>query len=514
MKKRLRQLTALGLAVMLVLGGCSEETKEEDIASVTPEEEVVETVVPEVEIEEPVEEVVPLSVHIGTNNKTYYFEGGEEAYLYLQYCDVEIEGDEYASLKRNVENWSMERSEGLRSLYSTFEEAAVMEAEGNEEFYGYSLYHTLTAARADESVLSLKDDTYQYTGGANGMFYREGVNFDSKSGKKLGLRDIISDWENFSKDASAYVIYHLKENYSEELFDDYVTTVESLWFQETEPDWYLDASSIVIVIQEYMVGPYTIGAPEIHLSYAEFAPYIKEAYLPGTGDGMAEFAVNQELFLHLAGSYEETPMMLQYEMTEEAVNCSLWLGENEKSLEGFAALDDSYLLRNGDEIYCLIGVDKGSDDYVTYVYRLTEGVIEEVTQMGAAVDSGNVNPEKVVMESWVDLLGTYGGVKSYYFDENNEFVTDDTEYRLHKNHYVLTTVVDLPVVLEDAESILPAGSHIVLNATDGESYVKFTIQETGQMGILNVQRSETDYYHVTINGMNENDCFEILPYAG
>ena len=41
MKKKLRQLTALGLAMMLILSGCSGDTKEENIAPVTPEEEVV-----------------------------------------------------------------------------------------------------------------------------------------------------------------------------------------------------------------------------------------------------------------------------------------------------------------------------------------------------------------------------------------------------------------------------------------------------------------------------------------
>lgn len=54
----------------------------------------------------------------------------------------------------------------------------------------------------------------------------------------------------------------------------------------------------------------------------------------------------------------------------------------------------------------------------------------------------------------------------------------------------------------------------MLTATDGETYVKFTIQETGQTGVLNVERNETDYYKLTIDGMSEYECFEDLPYAG
>ena len=83
-----------------------------------------------------------------------------------------------------------------------------------------------------------------------------------------------------------------------------------------------------------------------------------------------------------------------------------------------------------------------------------------------------------------------------------------------RNQHALRTKAELPVMIGGAESILPAGSNIVLNATDGETYAKFTIQETGQEGILNVQRTAGDYYNVTIAGQNEYDCFENLPYAG
>lgn len=155
-----------------------------------------------------------------------------------------------------------------------------------------------------------------------------------------------------------------------------------------------------------------------------------------------------------------------------------------------------------------------SDDYVTFLYRLTNGVIEEAVEVNAAIHAGNINPNEIVMEAWVYFLGTYGGFKTYRFAENHGFTTEDQEYVLHGNEFVLTTTVDLPVTLEGADSTLPAGSHIVLTATDGESYVKFTIQETGQNGKLEVQRGEEETYRLFINGIDEYECFEILPYAG
>ena len=512
MKKRLQTLVMLGLIAMLGFNGCTKE-QETPVLEETPEIIVEEVEIPEEVVEEVVEEEVPLAIHVDTKNKTYYFEDGEKAYLYLQYCDVTVEGDGYTNLKRNIENWSMERSEGLRSLYGSFEEAASLE-EGETYFSGYSLYQTVSVKRTDEAIVSLLEDTYQYEVGAHGNLYREGINFDSATGKRLALADLFYDYAAFAGEAKERVVYTLRENYSEGLYEDYVTTVESLWADDTEPEWYLDASGIVILIQEYLVGPYAMGIPEIHLPYAEFAPYIKEEYLPKDTAGVVAFQVNQEIFLQLPGIEEEVSMMLVCETEEEVESKSLWLGQNELPLNDYLTLEDAYLVKNEEDIYCMIEGDMASDDYVTYIYRLTDGVIEKAGEINAAVDSGNINAHAVKMEFWVDILGTYGGTKNYHFDESGKFVTEDTEYLLQKNEFVLTTTVELPVVIDEAESILPAGSHMIVNATDGETYVKFTIQETGQTGILNVVRYKDEYYKISIDGKDENECFEILPYAG
>lgn len=511
MKKRMTQLAALLAAAMLVLGGCAEKP-EKPVIEEEPEIEIEEVEEPEKEPEEAEETESPLGIHVDKTPKTYYLPESDKAYLYLEYCDVTVEGDNYENLKRNIEGWSLERTEGLRSLYSSFEESAASEAEANEEFYGYSLYQNATVARCDERIVSLIDETWQYTGGAHGENYREGINFDAQSGKRLELREIFSDYETFRTEAVERIIYYLKETYGEELFPDYVDVVENLFADETEPAWYLDGSGIVIVLQQYAVGPYSMGIPEIRFSYGEFKQYIKEAYLPADLEGVSTFKENQELYLKIGE--EEYPMMLQCEWEEDFPSCSLWLGQSEKKLEQFEALKGSCLVRTGEEVYCMITVDLASDDNRTYVYRLTDGILDEIAQVDAAVDYGNLNVNGVRMEFYVNMLGSYRGTKTYRFEKEKGFYTEDTEYLLEDNSQVLTTMVDLPVVLDDTESTLPAGSNILLNATDGETYVVFTIQETGQTGTLQVQRSSEDQYQILVDGRDEQECFEQLPYAG
>ena len=93
MKKRMRSIGILLFGLVFCLAGCQKE-KEAPVVEETPEIIVEEVVESETVTEE--QEEVPLGIHIDTYHKTYYFENGEDAYLYLRYCDVNVEGDEYA----------------------------------------------------------------------------------------------------------------------------------------------------------------------------------------------------------------------------------------------------------------------------------------------------------------------------------------------------------------------------------------------------------------------------------
>ena len=516
MKKRMKQMLAFGVAMMLVLGGCAEK-QEEPVNEETPkveENQMTEGEDTLTEIKSEQEKTEIIRINIDTNRKNYYFEGTEDVYLYLQYCDVTAEGGENENLKKNIENWSIEQNEYLRSQADFFEGYAVEDQESNAEtFEPYSLLQSVSAARIDGRVVSLIADLYYYDGGDHWKGYREGVNFDAQSGKRLALSDLFIDFENFKSYAVERMIYQLEKNYGEVLFEDYMETVEKMWQYDMEPRWYFDASGIVLVLEQYLVGPHSIGTPEIYLPYGEIKQYIKEAYLPEDQDGIALFRQNQEVYLHLPNG-EEISMMLRSELKDDMMYNSLWVGQQEFSLQDYVAVQSAYVVRCDDELYCLVEVDEASDDYKTYIFRLTEGKIEKVEELYAGIDQSNMNVHGIRIHETIYLLGTYSGVKNYHFDENGEFVTEDTEYVLAQNSFVLTTKTDIPVTLEGSESVLPTGSHIILTATDDETYAKFTIQETGQNGMMMVERNENDYYRITIGGMDENDCFELLPYAG
>lgn len=500
MKKRMMRLAAVGIAGTLLVCGC----KKQELPAQETQAPVEETAEDEPVEEAPVEETIPLRLHINKNQKTYSAEDSEEVYLNLEYCDVTVEGDGYDNLKRNLEQWSVARSESLRGMYSEYEEIDGVTS---------TLSQSIRTTRVDPSVVSFLDDLYEYSGGAHGMSYRKGVTFDAQTGKQLSLRDITTDYDTFAEEAVQRILYELKETYGDALFASYEETVRTMW-QEENVAWYLDAAGIGIVFEQYCVGPYAMGMVEICLPYAEFEPYIKAAYLPVTADGVAAFPVNEEVSVTLPGNGQKLSMLVESEWQGENIRASLWFGSREMPLNIYAEISHAYLVRTDNEIYCMMDSDLASSDYVTYIYRLTDGILEKVTEFSGSIDAGNINSDSMLMESWVYILGTYGATKTYTFDKNGEFVTEDTEYQLRGNEMVLTTTANLNVTLDEVESTLPAGSHIVLYATDGESYVRFTIPETGQKGVLSVTRNAEGTAYEIIDGKTEYECFAALPYAG
>lgn len=519
MKNRIKYMALLGAAVLTLASGCGTKTESSEINA--PVQEEASTDAEEVPVQEtteiPAAEMPQMTsgISVKDNFKMYYLSEMEFPYMYLQYCDVTV--NEEGNLKNNIENWSLERSEELRGIAASCEKQA-QETEKNKaaDLY-YSIYQEVYLGRTDAQVISLVDELYTSLNGDHGETSRQGITFDAQTGKRLELSDLCLDYEPFKKEAISYIKECLLLTYENELLKNYEETVETMFAGEEDPSWYLDASGITVILPEESVGPFTMGIAEIHLSYEQFKQYLKQAYVPEQMDGIARLGKNEQVILNVSAKENETkkvPFELSYRWEDDWPVCSLKLGEKTMPMESFATLEHSYLIQKDGEIYCMVGVDQASDDYDTYIYRLTEGKIQETGSVMAAIDTGNMNLEEIVMEERVNFLGSYDGQRIYRFNENHELETEETELNLWKNDKVLTTTIDLPVTLGEKQSVLPAGSHMIIKATDDQTYVKFIIQETGQTGVLNVTRAENDYYSISIDGKDEHECFEVLPYAG
>lgn len=78
-----------------------------------------------------------------------------------------------------------------------------MQAEFPDELTGWEATVEAVKAYEDSRVLSLRMDTYIFTGGAHGYPARRFLNFDRKTGKELDPEELLRDPEAFAEHAEA-----------------------------------------------------------------------------------------------------------------------------------------------------------------------------------------------------------------------------------------------------------------------------------------------------------------------
>ncbi len=73
-------------------------------------------------------------------------------------------------------------------------------------------------------------------------------------------------------------------------------------------------------------------------------------------------------------------------------------------------------------------------------------------------------------------------------------------------------VKDLPVTLAGAETTIPVGSVLKITGTDNAGTAYFRL-DTGETGTISYVRDD-EQWQLLIDGLSENEYFEMVPYAG
>jgi len=190
--------------------------------------------------------------------------------------------------------------------------------------------------------------------------------------------------------------------------------------------------------------------------------------------------------------------------------------------ETIAYWDHALWLADGDgdgraEIY--FSGDIASDDYVLYgwhydgsamkpiSFRDEGGSSEWLLGQIVAVDGSR----QFTIASTRYLLGTYTATRPFAIGPDGVFApVEGYGWTFDRNEFWLELRCDLDAIINEETVTLPAGSHILLSATDGESWVEF-LAEDYSTGRLSVSRSQNGWL---VDGVNEQDAFVTMPYAG
>ena len=206
-----------------------------------------------------------------------------------------------------------------------------------------------------------------------------------------------------------------------------------------------------------------------------------------------------------------------YQDDDEILAVNAIYGDQTLKLDESLGVKSIYEVVQKDGTYMLTETGTFNDWRVVYLLRVDETEITETDVIDGSLGDMPKNPEDgFSITSKIDVLGSYGGTRSYTI-ENGRFTTESTLYKFlgtpDGERPTLTVTGSISCRIEGGNTELKPGDIITLTGYSEEGTVCFEKQD-GTAGTFLVDLDEDGNYAHTIGGVDENELFESLPYAG
>ena len=471
--------------------------------------------IPDTEVTSPISQQSAPAISIQSDEQTWYMEDGTTCLLTVHNSLISVENEGFEALDAALAEHhpGIREADYVQMIQDAEEDYNLRTEEEQAYFWGYSSTENIELMRSDSSVVSLRTFYSDYYGGAHGMYTYSGETFDTQTGRLLNLTDILTDAEGFSSQAIPYITDKLYETYGDELYPEYAEYIASSFNLDEITHWYLDAYGITIMYTPYELGPYSMGSPKVILPYSEFGSYIQPKYMASQDELIAHVDEGQDISTLLG---ESGPVMVescagQWEMAE----INIVSGTERSNLGTFEYLRDCYVIKRADgRTFLLVVCDYMSDDFVTFVYEITDGVPQKCDELSATFfNQSYMSTQQLGMSVRLDVLGSYAAQTDFILQENGQLVQIGDTYKITSD-YVMTTIRELPVTMDGADTTLSAGTCITIIGTNNIDQVYFKVVGSNQSGTIHYTPDDNSPWIHNINGISEYEYFDNLPYAG
>ena len=169
----------------------------------------------------------------------------------------------------------------------------------------YAIEDTISMKRGDDRIFSYVTTDYSYLGGAHPNFVYNGYNYDTKTGKRLTLRDVTEDYDSLYAQVLDTLRAFGEEQEDFMFFEDYEDTVKGMFYgfsaeedledsdmtaadREETPDtagtasdidniqWYLTDNELVVIFNRYDIAGYAFGPTAVKIPFE--TGLVKEIY--------------------------------------------------------------------------------------------------------------------------------------------------------------------------------------------------------------------------------------------
>ena len=404
--------------------------------------------------------------------------------------------------------------------------------------------------RADENVVSYEQFYDDYYGGAHGYHSYAGFNFDTKTGKKLDLYDVITGEES----VKAGIIQELKNKYASEdglvenntpeedadTFFEYVDSKD----QSGAVAWSLGADRLNIYYNPYNIGSWALGIVSVSLPFEKYPDAVKEEYKMGPSDYAVKIGIYADYSADIYNDGSFSDVSVYPDGTDDYANSALRIQiQDENGQVTSRVFDDTYYftmeayyVKTGNRHFLHVFTHSENDWTADNVYEITNGQIRDLGYVEGTPaliryeynyneDSLFTNSEDVAayndpgalyLEKTMNAFSTYSGSRHYHVGSSGLLESRDP-YVVGPVEIVVTVKKALTVKKTDASGrengkteVIPVGTKLYFYMTDNESYVIFRY-DGDQYGKVSMYNSD---WPQKINGEELESVLDGLIFAG
>ena len=448
---------------------------------------------------------------------------------------------EYDTLKKSTQ-------EDLNNLKESAEEMVeYMQGDDNVQLIAEYAPYVL---RADENVVSYEQFYDDYYGGAHGYHSYAGFTFDTKTGKKLDLYDVITGEES----VKAGIIQELKNKYAsedglvenntpEEDADAFFEYVDSKDYSGAVA-WSLGVDRLNIYYNPYNIGSWALGIVSVSLPFEKYPDAVKEEYKMGTSDYAVNIGIYADYSADIYNDGSFSVVSVYPDGADDYANSALRIQiQDENGQVTSRVFDDmyyfsmeAYYVKTENRHFLHVFTHSENDWTADNVYEITNGQIRDLGYVEGTPaliryeynyneDSLFTNSEDVAayndpgalyLEKTMNAFSTYSGSRHYHVGSSG-FLESSDPYVAGPAEIVVTVKKALTVKKTDASGrengkteVIPVGTKLYFYMTDNESYVIFRY-DGDQYGKVSMYNSD---WPQKINGEELESVLDGLIFAG
>lgn len=473
-----------------------------------------------------------LNVSVG---KLHDSEIDQISLMYGNCCLFELDAPEYPALEEAVAQYNTETEQNwitsmndLKSWAREDYDAAV--AEGYE-FYGpYVSEDEMYITRADAKALSAVTTNYWYSGGAHGMSGYSAVNFDTQTGRKLAIEDVIADTNALPNVLATEML---------EQYPHLATTVQDMWSMSLEdylasyltpeeadditPEftWTLGYEGVTFYFGAYEIGSYADGNQVVVLTYNEYPElFNKEYFTSVTQDYVMQilpFWYGEEGFTDINSDGVMDMIIIDGDYAAEFEmysSLNVTVNGNTYRHEAYYYELTSYVVKANGNTYIYVERVGNSDFRTVSVFKITESSVEYVGDVDGGIVDLN-NSADFGLTKRFDMLSTFWCIAKCYVGDDGMPVEKAGAYEIMGEGTITSTVEITAELVDENGNLLgeskafPAGTIYDFERTDGMTYVDMLTNDGSRCRLYT-----TNQWPPTVNGMDAQNCFEMLGFAG